>query len=271
MSETVRHVQVLRGDRDGMTREADRVVVEAPLEVRIQGEPFAVIMRTPGQDPDLAVGFLFSEGVIRGDDDIRSTEVVDDDVINIKLSMSRAEILPELLAGRRNVTATSSCGVCGRSSLAALETRAPKLTASWTVSPITIGRLPNLLQAAQHAFAETGGLHAAALFDRDGTLRSSAEDVGRHNAVDKLVGRMLREKRLPLDDLLLFVSGRSSYEIVQKAICAGIPIVAAVSAPSSLAVDLARDSGMTLLGFVREGRFNVYCHEYRLETQSFAR
>jgi FdhD protein len=191
--------------------------------------------------------------------------------INVRLSRSRAEILPDLLDKRRPVTMNSSCGVCGRQSLESLPVAARPLAANWTVTQKVVATLPATLRASQQTFAETGGLHAAGLFDADGALELSAEDVGRHNAVDKLIGQMTMRRRLPLDRAVLFVSGRSSFEIVQKAFLAGIPFVAAVSAPSSLAVELAQTAGMTLLGFVRDGRFNIYAHAERVRLGDTAR
>ena len=244
---------------------ADCVAAEEPLEVRLQGEPFSVIMRTPGADHDLAVGFLFTEGVLRGAGDIARVEDTDSpNIVNVRVTPQRAEVVPEFLGQRRQVTMNSSCGLCGRRTLESLTLNRPSLKARWAVGGDVILRLPDRLREAQSAFSETGGLHAAGLFDMAGTLELSAEDVGRHNAVDKLLGRMLRSGRLPLADSLLFVSGRSSFELVQKAFLGGIPMLAAVSAPSSLAIDLARQAGITLLGFVRGNRFNVYSHAERV-------
>ena len=159
----------------------------------------------------------------------------------------------------------SSCGMCGRRTLESLDVTGAGVTARWRIPAALLAGLPATLREAQPVFTETGGLHAAALFHADGRLEASAEDVGRHNAVDKLVGRMLLAGRLPLEEMLLLVSGRSSFEIVQKAVLSGIPLIAAVSAPSSLAVDLARESGITLVGFLRDGRFNIYAHEWRVD------
>ncbi len=265
MAESFRQFNVVRTARNAANPETDRVAVEEPLEVRLEGEPFSVIMRTPGADADLAAGFLFHEGVIRSADDVRLVEVADSpNRINVRLSRGRAEILPDLLGQRRQVATNSSCGLCGRRSLESLFVKTPPLNARWAVDSEVIIGLPAGLRAAQQTFAETGGLHAAGLFDPGGRLELSAEDVGRHNAVDKLIGRMMMMRRLPLDRSLLFVSGRSSFEIIQKACLAGIPLVAAVSAPSSLAIELARSAGMTLLGFVRDGRFNIYSHPERV-------
>lgn len=265
MSEGTRSVDVVRLADGRFENAADRVAVEAALEVRLNGHPFAVIMRTPGADADLVAGFLLSEGVIRSADDVHRLDRPDaDGVLNVVLSRSRAEILPDLLEGRRNVAQNSSCGMCGRRTLESLEIDRPPLAVEWHLDTTVLAGLPAALRRAQHAFDETGGLHAAGLFDLDGRLQSSAEDVGRHNAVDKLLGRALMAGQLPLSRSVLVVSGRSSFEIVQKAFIGAIPLVAAVSAPSSMAVDLAHRTGITLLGFVRDDRFNIYTHPSRV-------
>jgi FdhD protein len=259
-------VDVLRAEAQGASAATDRVAEEVPLEVRLHGEAFSVIMRTPGADADLAAGFLFTEGVVRRAADIARIDAGQtSNVVDVALAPERAALVPDLLAGRRQVAMNSSCGMCGRRSLESLAVDAPPLAVRWRVAGATIAELPDRLRGAQLAFAETGGLHAAGVFDTAGGLQLSAEDVGRHNAVDKLLGRLLMAGRLPLEDSLLFVSGRSSFEIVQKAFLAGIPLIAAVSAPSSLAVDLARTAGITLLGFVRGDRFNVYSHPERIK------
>jgi FdhD protein len=263
----IRAVDVVRRGEPGVS--SDRVAVEAPLEVRVNGQPFSVIMRTPGADRELALGFLLSEGLIRGRADVVRVDVDEPaSIANVIFDRGRADAVAEALGQRRQVAMNSSCGLCGRRSLESLEMSAPPFVREWSIEPAIIDGLPATLQAAQPAFAQTGGLHAAGLFDLDGTLVASAEDVGRHNAVDKLVGRMFEAGRLPLSRSLLLVSGRSSFEIVQKAWLAGMPLVAAVSAPSSLAVDLARQAGMTLLGFVRDGRFNIYAHPERVARQA---
>jgi FdhD protein len=265
MPESIQRFDVVRFDEASPSTETDQIAAEVPLEVRLHGQPFSVIMRTPGADADLAAGFLLSESVVSEPDDIQSIESAGEpNVVDVRLSPARAASLPDLLGGRRQVVMNSSCGMCGRRSLESLEIDRPALSATWSIARDTIRRLPSVLRGAQHDFGETGGLHAAGLFDRHGRLEASAEDVGRHNAVDKLVGRMLRAGRLPLSESLLFVSGRSSFEIVQKAFLGGIPFVAAASAPSSLAIELARSSGITLLGFVRDGRFNCYAGRERI-------
>jgi FdhD protein len=264
MTESSRRVDVQRISSGRLDCASDRVAVEAPLEVRLNGHPFAVIMRTPGADADLAAGFLFAEGVLRTADDMHRIETIDAGALNVTLGRSRAEILPDLLSARRSVVQNSSCGLCGRRTLESLETGRPPLELEWRLTVNVVAGLPDALRRAQHAFDETGGLHAAGLVDLDGRLQASAEDVGRHNAVDKVIGRRLVDGDLPLSRCALVVSGRSSFEIVQKAFLAGIPLVAAVSAPSSFAVDLARRTGITLLGFLRSDRFNVYAHPGRL-------
>ena len=251
----------------------DQAATEEPLEIRLHNKPFAVIMRTPGADRELAAGFLLSEGVLKIPDDLGTLEYCTDpkaehpeNIVNATLANGSAESLERLLAGRRQVTMSSSCGMCGRLTIESLRADAPVIRSVWTVSARTLVAIPDRLRAAQRVFDETGGLHAAGLFTPDGRLEAIAEDVGRHNAVDKVIGRMLMQDRLPLSDYLLFVSGRTSFEIIQKAVLAGIPVVAAVSAPSSLAIELARDAGVTLVGFLRGQNFNVYAHAERVET-----
>jgi FdhD protein len=265
MSETFRDFDLFRVRDNKTIPEIDRVAVEEPLEVRLEGESFSVIMRTPGADEDLVAGFLFHEGVIRNADDVRLIEVADPNIINVRLSRGRSDSLSDLLGQRRQVATNSSCGLCGRRSLESLTVKMFPLTAQWSIERDVIIGLPAVLRTAQRTFAETGGLHAAGLFDPGGCLEVSAEDVGRHNAVDKLIGRMMMQRRLPLEHSVLFVSGRSSFEIVQKAYLGGVPLVAAVSAPSSLAIEFARAAGMTLLGFVRDVRFNIYAHPDRVK------
>lgn len=265
MHKTFRQLDVVRADRDRSFPDTDAVAVEEPLEVRLEGEPFSVIMRTPGADADLVTGFLLHEGVIGSADDLRRVEVVDSAVINVRLSRHRAENLPDLLGRRRQIATSSSCGLCGRNSLESLRITTTVLFSDWVVAREVIVGLPATLRGSQTTFAETGGLHAAGIFSLDGTLELSAEDVGRHNAVDKVIGRMLTLRRLPLNRSLLCVSGRSSFEIVQKAFLGGITLVAAVSAPSTLSVEFAESAGMTLVGFVRDGRFNIYTRGERID------
>ena len=256
---------------NGGAERRDLVAVEEPMEVRVNGASFAVIMRTPGADRDLAAGFLLAEDVIRSADDIVTIEYcqdVADDVrgntINVTVTGDAAARLPDRFGERRQVMMTSACGMCGRRTIESLQSRVASVHGDWTVTAEVIASLPERLRAAQAGFESTGGLHAAGLFDRAGVLQLSAEDVGRHNAVDKIVGRTLLAGSHPLTRSLLLVSGRTSFELVQKALLGGIPLIAAVSAPSSLAVDLAQQAGMTLCGFVRGPRFNIYSHPHRI-------
>ena len=249
----------------------DRVAVEEPLEVRVNGAPFAVIMRTPGADRELAAGFLLAEDVIRSSDEIGAIEhCVDtagegcDNLINVIVRGDAVARLEVRLGDRRQVMLTASCGLCGRRTIESLQARVSTVAGQWTVPASVIVSLPGKLVAAQDVFATTGGLHGAGLFDRSGALLLSAEDVGRHNAVDKIAGRTLLAGQHPLDDRLLLVSGRTSFELVQKALLAGVPLIAAVSAPSSLAIDLATKVGITLCGFVRGDTFNIYSHPQRI-------
>ncbi len=272
MSEALRSVEVVRVRGGARTSQRDCAAAEEPLEVRLHGRPFAVIMRTPGADCELAAGFLLSERVITCADDLGAiahcTEPTADhpeNIVNVTLANGSSEAIDRLLAARRQVTTTSSCGLCGRRTIDSLAVDVIPVCASWSVPAATIAALPERLRARQAVFDQTGGLHAAGLFGRDGVLVDIAEDVGRHNAVDKIVGRMLMRDALPLSDHLLCVSGRTSFEIVQKAIVAGTPVVAAVSAPSSLAIELALEFGITLVGFIREGGFNIYAHAQRVD------
>ena len=257
------------------TTDQDFLVVEEPLEIRLgidrngkrSEKAVSITMRTPGHDYELAVGFLFNEGIIRGRDDLepaaRTHAAENCNVVTVRLRKGLKMDTRRLL---RHFYATSSCGVCGKASLQALQVQgcpvlrkdAPHIHAH------TVHLLPEKLRAAQSMFERTGALHAAALFDAAGNLICVREDVGRHNAVDKLIGNQLMAGRTPLGDHLLMVSGRTSFEIIQKALMAGIAVVAAVSAPSSLAVDLANRFGMTLLGFVRGDTFNIYAGAQRI-------
>jgi FdhD protein len=272
MSEPLRPVDVVRVRGGERMPDTDTAATEEPLEVRLHDRPFAVIMRTPGADRELAAGFLLAERVIRGGDDLGTIRHCDDpevdhaeNIVNVTLTDGSADAIDRLMADRRQVTTNSSCGLCGRRTIESLVADAEPIRARWSISAATVSMLPLQLRGRQAVFDETGGLHAAGLFTRGGELLEVAEDVGRHNAVDKLVGRMLMRDALPLSDHLLCVSGRTSFEIVQKAVFAGVPIVAAVSAPSSLAIDLAQECGVTLVGFIRGDRFNIYAHPHRIE------
>ena len=266
--------------RDGaVSSRPDTLVAEEPLEIRLNGKPLAITMRTPGDDFALAAGFLVSEGVLANAYDLQNIvycagATVDGsnsyNVVDVRTSPD--VVMPDITL-ERNVYTTSSCGLCGKASLDAVRT-----TARWPIAdtppvrvePALLASLPDRLRAAQRVFDRTGGLHAAALFSEAGELLDIREDVGRHNAVDKLVGRALQNGDLPLSRVILLVSGRASFELAQKAVMAGIPVLAAVSAPSSLAVDLASETGLTLVGFLRGSNMNVYAGEDRIALQATA-
>ena len=267
----IREIAVARRG-PGTAGDRERVAVEEPMEVRVNGAPFAVIMRTPGADRDLAAGFLLAEDVIRGAGEIGAITYCDDaedegrgNTINVTVTGGAVERLDARLGERRQVMMTSSCGLCGRRTIESLRARVSSVDGQWTVEAAVISALPDRLRSAQAVFDSTGGLHAAGLFDLSGALQLSAEDVGRHNAVDKIVGRTLLAGRHPLDRHLLLVSGRTSFELVQKTLLAGIPLIGAVSAPSSLAIALAEEARMTLCGFVRGTSFNIYAHPERVQ------
>jgi FdhD protein len=247
-------VEVVR--RPGSAAERDRVAVEEPLEIRVNGRAVAVTMRTPGHDEELALGFCLSEGIAPGD-----ARLPDD------LAANTVEVdAPGFDAARlrRSFFTSSSCGVCGKGALEAVAVEAAPVHSDWVVSSSLVRSLPELLRSGQSAFAVTGGIHAAGLFDRAGALLCLREDVGRHNAMDKVIGWAFGARLLPLGDSILCVSGRLSFELVQKAAVAGCPLLVAVGAPSSLAVELAADRGITLCGFVRADRVNVYTCVWRL-------
>lgn len=268
--------------RDGaVSTRPDTLVAEEPLEIRLNGKPLAITMRTPGDDFALAAGFLVSEGVLADQGDLQNivycagaTADGSNTYNVVDVRTAAGVVIPDITL-ERNVYTTSSCGLCGKASLDAVRT-----TARWPIDdgegtpvrldPDLLAVLPDRLRAAQRVFDRTGGLHAAALFTEDGELLDVREDVGRHNAVDKLVGRALQHGNLPLSRTILLVSGRASFELAQKAVMAGIPVLAAVSAPSSLAVDLAAETGLTLVGFLRGSSMNVYAGEHRLALRTAA-
>ncbi|MEU3556134.1 formate dehydrogenase accessory sulfurtransferase FdhD [Streptomyces fragilis] len=262
--------------RDGVvSARPDTLVAEEPLEIRLNGKPLAITMRTPGDDFALAAGFLVSEGVLGSAAELRNivycagaTADGSNTYNVVDVRTAPGVVMPDITL-ERNVYTTSSCGLCGKASLDAVRT-----TARWAIDdgdgpgmslePALLSLLPERLREAQRVFDRTGGLHAAALFSETGELLDVREDVGRHNAVDKLVGRALQNDALPLSRTVLMVSGRASFELAQKAVMAGIPVLAAVSAPSSLAVDLAAETGLTLVGFLRGASMNVYAGEERI-------
>jgi FdhD protein len=255
------------------TLEPDTLAVEEPLEIRLgyqaEGQhaqqSISITMRTPGQDFDLAAGFLFTEGIVQQAKQIADIQHcgTQNNVVKVEIA---AGVPIDFARLQRHFYTSSSCGVCGKTSIEALHaTACPTLPPPhWQIEAALIHDLPSKLRAAQSVFDSTGGLHAAALFDVAGNLLALREDVGRHNAVDKLIGAQFQIGQTPLHDALLLVSGRASFELVQKTLMAGIPLLAAVGAPSSLAVELAQEFGMTLIGFVRDGRFNIYCGAERI-------
>jgi FdhD protein len=264
-------VQVTAIGRDASVRRPDRVATEEPLEIRLHGPdeapaPVAVTMRTPGHDFELAVGFCHSEGLIGSADDLASVAYClgpdGEQEFNVVTIAARQRVAGAIRP--RSFAANASCGLCGKQQLADLAAQCDVITSDVRFPQSVVLSIPDRVRPQQTLFDDTGGVHAAALVSNDGSVHLVREDVGRHNAVDKVVGRSLLDRVLPLSSFALFVSGRASYEIVQKAAVASIPVVVAVSAPSSLAVDTARRFGVTLVGFLRSGSANVYCGEERI-------
>jgi len=256
---------------DTVTR-PETLAVEEPLEIRVNGTPITVTMRTPGSDIELAQGFLLTEGLVAHRDDVQTVRYCrgsGDDGVNtynlLDVTLAPGVRLPDVDV-TRNFYTTSSCGVCGKASLEAVQLISRHCPGDdpATVAVDTLTAMPEQLRASQRVFASTGGLHGAALFDMDGAMLAIREDIGRHNAVDKVIGWALESGRIPLTGTVLLVSGRASFELTQKAVMAGIPLLAAVSAPSSLAVDLASQSGLTLVAFLRNDSMNVYTRPDRV-------
>ncbi len=258
---------VLRYDDGVASERPDELTEEEPLEIRVRGRAISVTMRTGGHDDDLAAGFLLTEGVVRSAADILRIDPCErnefGNVINVLLA---PDVYVDFGRLTRHVFASSSCGLCGKANVEAVRGNFPPLHSTMVVDAETILALPDRMRATQATFDRTGGLHAAALFTAAGELIVLREDVGRHNAVDKVVGHALRRGLLPLSDHVLMLSGRASFEIMQKALAAGVGVVAAVSAPSSLAASFADESGQTLIGFVRGRRLNVYAGRQRIRT-----
>ena len=253
--------RVVRVDNGHAAERPDTLAVEEPLEIRVAGRAVSVTMRTPGHDLDLALGFLLTEGVVATPDDVVEAIACGENVVDVTTTPEAAARVVE-----RRFFTSSSCGLCGKESIDAVRTRSPYDVAAddVVVEAAVLTSLPDKLRDAQRVFDRTGGLHAAGLFTGDGELLCLREDVGRHNAVDKVVGWAVQQRRLPLTGCVLQVSGRASFELVQKAAVAGVPMLAAVSAPSSLAAALADETGMTLAGFVRGQSFNLYSRPDRI-------
>ncbi len=258
-------MQVMRWNGLSLDAVEDELAVEEPLEIRVRGRAISVTMRTPGHDAELAAGFLLTEGIVRTAVDLLRIEHCDqnesDNVLNIVLA---AEVRVDLQKLTRHVFASSSCGLCGKATIESIRGQFQAIQTDLVITPEILTDLPAKMRAAQATFDRTGGLHAAALFDPTGQLVVIREDVGRHNAVDKVIGHCLLDRPEALTRSILLVSGRTSFEIMQKALAAGIPIVAAISAPSSLAVDFAAENGQTLVGFLRDQRMNIYAHPRRI-------
>jgi FdhD protein len=258
--------QIWGWDGKAVQKAQDFVAVEEPLEVRVDNQSVSVTMRTPGDDEELAAGFLVTEGLIQKPSDVakiaRHPRNKNQNVLNVFLS---PDVTVDFKQLTRHVFASSSCGLCGKATIKSVHQHFPKIKFKASVAAKTILGLPEKLRGAQETFARTGGLHAAAIFDLGGNLLVLREDVGRHNAVDKVLGHTFLFNKFPLEQHILMVSGRASFEILQKALAARIAIICAVSAPSSLAVEFARESRQTLVGFLREERMNIYSHPKRIK------
>ena len=266
----VANTRVMRWANGGLDNETeDWVAREEPLEIRVKGESIVVTMRTPGHDKELAIGFLLAEGVITNSSDVLEIAYCQQGEASLHKNILNVFLSPEVEINldrlKRNVYASSSCGLCGKASIESLQNIFEPLNKIETVISVDkILTLAQKLRAKQSTFDKTGGLHAAGIFDRNGELLVLREDIGRHNAVDKILGHLFLKNRIPLEDCVLMVSGRASFEIIQKSLAGRVGIICAVSAPSSLAVDMAKESGQTLIGFLRERKFNVYSHKERI-------
>jgi FdhD protein len=271
--EAVQAASITRYEQGNAASREDWVTVEEPLEIRVGSETLAVTMRTPGHDHDLAAGWLVSEGIVSRPEELvrvehcRETRSPEEEG-NVVIVRTTAQTGGALDRARRLLLTSSSCGLCGKGSIDSIRGHFPAVSSPASATPEVLLSLPGTLRRAQATFGRTGGLHAAGVFTLTGELLAAREDVGRHNAVDKVIGSLFREGRLPLSESILCVSGRASFEIVQKALAAGIPIVAAVSAPSTLAIDLAQSSGIALVGFLRDSGFNLYSEESRVAAAS---
>lgn len=267
------HINIQKITEDWLTETDDVVATEEPLEIKLEystatgriQKNIAVTMRTPGNDEELAAGFLFTEGIIKSNDDIKSIKqpAMDENSLLVTL---KEDIIPHLGNAARNFYSTSSCGICGKASIEAIHTVSQYSTvkSNLSIAAEIIYGLPSQLKKQQKVFEDTGGIHAAALFDMDGNFLLLKEDVGRHNALDKIIGAAFLNNKLPLHNSILFLSGRASFELLQKAAMAGIRLVVAVGAPSSLAIEMAKENDITLIGFLRDRRFNIYSGKERI-------
>lgn len=259
-------MEILRWDGAGVQVQQDELAEEEPLEIRVRGRAISVTMRTPGHDAELAAGFLLTEGIIRGQQDVLRAEHChlndEENVLNVVLA---PEVAIDFERLTRHVFASSSCGLCGKTTIESVHGQFPPVQSEMHIDAEVLARLPLQMRSEQATFDRTGGLHAAALFDAGGRLVVLREDVGRHNAVDKVIGHCLLSGEFPPERHILLVSGRSSFEIMQKALAARVPVVAAVSAPSTLAASFACESGQTLIGFLRDRRMNVYANPQRID------
>ena len=281
MKSSVSSTKVIKIGSQGQEHVPDLVAIEEPLEIRLGIGPkdqreqlnLSVTMRTPGNDKELALGFLFAEGIISSFEDVNSIEYCETVKTEEKGNVIRAELAPSILINEEKLTrhfyTNSSCGVCGKSSIQAIDVFIPTQHASFeTVDASLVCSLPSLMKEAQKVFEHTGGIHACGLFDVDGTLLKLREDVGRHNAVDKLIGAILIEKKIPASKSILVLSGRISFELVQKAARAGIQFIAAIGAPSSLAIDMAKKHHITMVGFLKNSSFNIYSGSERINAEN---
>lgn len=267
--EGIQQISILSSDYHQLAEKTDTIAIEEPLEIQLIGAkdilpvPISITMRTPGQDENLALGFLFTEGILQDSQEVEQISFPDENMICVHLVEGKEY---DLQKTDRNFYATSSCGVCGKASIDAIHTQSlfdiHQDQARW--DPTALRRLPNMLKENQSLFSQTGGIHAAGLFSQDGEQLILREDVGRHNALDKVIGEGFSKGMLPYRESILILSGRASFELVQKAAMAGIPVIAAIGAPSSLAVSLAKEKGITLIGFLKESSFNIYSGHERL-------
>lgn len=269
----IAHINIQRVNAGMITETEDKVAVEEPLGIQLEYSTatgrmlkhIAVTMRTPGNDEELAAGFLFTEGIIKHAADIAGIKRshTDENMVQVIL---KENVVPALGNAARNFYTTSSCGICGKASIDAIHTVSSftEIDDNISIDPGVLYKIQDTIKVQQKVFEDTGGIHASALFNRTGRFLMLREDVGRHNALDKIVGAALMSNQLPLTDCLLFLSGRTSFELVQKAVMAGVRVIIAVGAPSSLAVELAKENGITLIGFLRNDRFNIYCCKQRI-------